>query len=439
VSEKTKKESKATGKASSKARPAGKASKKATPPAMENGPKTAPPTAKPLVTSNSEETGISGLLLTLLLVTVVAAGGFATQSLWMPYVIDYLPGLKKTTLDEPPQAALVERLGDIEKEVSQVRQSGEAIADLETQRERMNQTFEGVMARIVELEKQIDYVRGMLQATSPPSDAVNTNESLQRLSTRMNTLEASDETVNAVMERLVRLEKAMADSGANTNSSAEQLANTMEAISMRLGSLESGAAGSAADEARISARSQQQVRAQTLVLAVGHLRETLRSSAPFVQALGALRALGEGDPDIMRGVGELAPYADIGIVTLDGLRRDFTATADAIAQAAPEPLPADREQGVLDDVLSTVTSLVSVRKVGAPSSAKASQGPVEKAGARLANGDLEGAVALLSTLEGAQVAAAAPWLDKARARLSAETVLSKLHVFVVSLLAPASQ
>ncbi len=432
MSEKIKQETK-PGKATGKA--AGKASAKpgdtAKPQEPSAKPKELP--AKPLVSSNSEEGGISGPLFALLLAAIVIGGGFATQPLWSPYVVDYLPQLEKSAEIVAPEDTLADRVDLIKNEVNQVRQSGEVIADLERQRVDMNQSFEGVMARIVELEKQIDYVRGMLQATSPPSDAMATNESLLRLSERMNKLEASDETVNAVMERLATLELAMADSGSNSSSTAEQLAQSMAAISERIGSLESGMTQSSAGDAL----AQKQVQAQTLVLAVGHLRETLRVSAPFAPALGALEALGHGDPDIMRGVKELAPYAQTGIATLDMLRRDFRATAAAIAGSTQQGEDAAPSADVIGGVLSSIKSLVSVRKAGTPA-ADATTGPLGTAKALLDEGDLGAAVAILSEMDGPEASAAAPWLERARARLMAEATLSRLHVFVVSLLVPVN-
>jgi hypothetical protein len=428
VSEKIKKVKKA-GKADPK--PAAKTAK---PAAAETSPVPEQP-EKPLITSNAEETGISRSLFSLLLAAILIGGGFATQSLWAPYVVDYLPGLEKSNGLQSPEDTLSDRLGEIEKEVERVRKGGEAIADLERERGQMNQSFEGVMARILELEKQIDYVRGMLQATSPPSDAVETNESLQRLSSRMNKLETSGETVNVVMERLAKLEQAMTESGSNANSSAEQLSQTMAGISERIGTLETGIAQSSVGDAAANDRAQKQVQAQTLVLAVGHLRETLRSSAPFAPALDALKALGHGDPDIMRGVDELAPYSKTGIATMDSLRREYISTANAIAAAALPPAPSE---DVLGSALTTIKSLVSVRKEGSLDSIDASTSPAAKAQARLDEGDLAGAVATLSELIGPQADAAAPWLKRARARLMAETALSRLHVFVVSLLAPVN-
>ncbi len=387
----------------------------------------------------TDEGGISGLLWSLLLVAMLAGGGYATMPLWSPYVVDYLPELEMGGGVEPPEDTLVDRLSEIETEIRKVRKSGEGIADLERERGRLNASIENVIGRIDELEKQIGYVRGMLQATSPPSYAVDTNKSLQRLSSRMNKLEEGDETVNAVMERLARLEQAMAKSGSNATSTADQLSQTMADISARIGSLETGASATTEDEAKSAQRTQQHTRAQTLVLAVGHLRQTLRSSEPFTQALGALKSLGEGDPDIMRGVNELGPYAEFGIPTLDMLRREYISAAEKIDAAAPEAKISGETASLFDKALGHFKSLISIRKTGSENSGDALKGPAQKAMAQLGDGDLSGAITTLETLYGQEAQAAQPWLVRARARLTAETALSRLHVFVVSLLAPAIQ
>jgi hypothetical protein len=447
MSEKIKKEtkkSKPPASQSVKAKSASKESKGTARPESKKSPSPTKPEApkeptRPMVASNTEEGGISGMLWGLLLLAVLTGGGYATMPLWSPYVVDYLPELKMTDGAESPEDRLVDRVQQIEDEVKNVRKSGEGIADLERERGQLNDSINEVMTKITELEKQIDYVRGMLQATSPPLDAVDTNESLQRLSSRMNSLEESGDTVNAVMERLSNLEKAMADSGSNANSSADQLLQTMAQISERIGSLETGAATSAAGEAALARRSTQQVKAQTLVLAVGYLREILRTSAPFSKALEALKTLGAGDPDIMRGVGELGPYAETGIPTLDTLRREYITAAEAITAAASEVAATGQPVGIIDKALSRVKALVSVRKADSDALANAPQSPSNKATAQLRDGDLAGAIATLSGLYGPEADAAVPWLQRARARLIAETTLSKLHVFVVSLLAPINQ
>ena len=435
MSEKTKKQieesNKLANKTSAKAKPSRKSGRSSLPKALKV-PK------KPLIISNTEEGGISIFLWGLLFVVVVGCSSYATKPLWAPYVINYLPQLKSMPGDKPPEDLLMARIDQLEEEIVQVRKSGEAIADLESERGRLNKTFEGVMARILELEKEINNVRSMKKATTPPTDAVSTNESLQRLNSRMTELEKSDKIAKAVMERLNNLEQRMAERGPSAGSSAEELSQIMTDISQRIVTLERGASQSIAGEASM-AIAKQQVRAQSLVLAVGHLRETLRSSDPFVQPLGALRTLGGNDPDIMSGLKELAPFAQTGIQTLDMLRRDYGTVAENIRAAAPKVTSGEMSKGTLSKVLDQMTSLVSVRKMGSEGPENFAASPVDTAMVQLDQGHLEGAIATLSALSGTEAAAAGPWLAKAHGRLIAETTLSRLHVFVVSILATAIQ
>jgi hypothetical protein len=422
VSEKIKKEKKAGeagAKSPDKFRPAVEA-------------KTAAPEklVKPLVASNTEEAGISWPLFVLLLVAVLIGGGFATQPLWSPYVIDHLPALNNSETHNPIENKPSGRPGKIEKGAGAHKRGG-AIANLERERGQMDQTFKEIMVRILEIEKQIEYVRDMLQADTSPSKVAGSNESLQRLSSRINKLETSSKTVNVVMDRLAQLDQAIAENGSNANTSAEQLSQTMAGIFNRIDSLETGAAQSSAGDAAANARAQKKIQAQTLWLAISHLREALRSSAPFAPALDALKALAYGVPEIMRGASELEPYKETGIATIDTMRQEYPSAANAIAAAAS---PMDTSEDELGAVLTTIKSLVSIRKEKSLVFTNARATPTLKAKARLDEGDLAGAVAALSELVGPQATAAAPWLERARARLMAETTLSRLHVFVVSFL-----
>jgi hypothetical protein len=434
VSEKTKKQeeklNKPANKTTVKAKPAPKAGRSSSPKALKAR-------KTPLIVSNTEKGGISIFLWGLLFV-VVGCGSYATKPLWGPYVTNYLPQLKSMAGGQPPEDLLMVRIDQLEEEIVQVRKSGEAIADLESDRGRLNKSFKGVMTRILELEKQIDNVRGMKKATTPPTDAVSTNLSLQRLNSRMNELEKSDQKAEAVMERLNNLEQGVAERGVSASSSAEELSQIMTEISQRIGTLESGAAQSVFGGASVAV-AKQQARAQSLVLAVGHLRETLRSSDPFVQSLKALKLLGVDDPDIMSGHKELTPFAQTGILTMDMLRRDYDAVAKKIRAAAPKVASGEMAKSALSKAIDQVTSLVSIRKTGSEGTERIETSPVDTAMVQLDQDNLGGAIATLLALYGPEATAAAPWLEKAQGRLIAETTLSKLHVYVVSVLASAIQ
>ena len=435
MSEKTKKQAKNSNKQESKSSESTKSTSKD---GSSSSPKALKDLIKPRIVSNTEEGGITSFLWALLFVVVVCCGVYAIKPLWAPYIINYLPQLKSIAGDQLPEDLLADRIHLLEEELVSVRKGGQVITDLEIERSRLNKNFEGVMTRIITLEKQIDNVRRMKKSTAPPTDAFITNESLNRLNSRMIELEKSDERASAVLERLNKLEQMVGKRDTSAVSSAKGLSQIMTDFSQRIATLESGAAESVAGMANV-AEAKQQVRAQTLVLAVSHLRESLRSSDPFVQSLRALKSLGGDDPDIMSELKELAPFAQTGIHTMDMLRREYNTLADNIKAAAPRVISTKMAQGTLSEIFNQVTSLVTIRKTDSESIDSFETSLVDTATAQLDQGDLKGAIETLSDLHGTEAAAAAPWLINARQRLIAETTLSRLHVFVVSILAASLQ
>ena len=435
MSEKTRKQAKNTNKqeskSSTKAIPTSKEGSSSLWEALKNQ-------IKPQILSNTEEGVITPILWALIFIVVVGCGLYAIKPLWEPYVINYLPQLKNMAGNQLPEDVLTDRIHQLEEEIVLVRKSGQAISDLEIERSRLNKNFEGVMARIITLEKQIDNVRRMKKATAPPTDAFITNESLSRLNSRMIELEKSDERASDVLERVNKLEQMLGKRDTSAGGPARGLSQIMKDFSQRIATLESGAAESEAGAANL-AEAKQQVRSQTLVLAVSHLRESLRSSAPFVQSLRALKALGGDDPDIISGLKELAPFAQKGIHTMDMLRREYDTVAENIKATAPKVISNKMTQGALSEVFSQVTSLITIRKTDSENYEGFENSLIDTAMVQLNQGDLEGAIVTLSDLDGKEAAAAAPWLKKAQARLTAETTLSRLHVFVVSILAASIQ
>ena len=407
-------------------------------PSLEGGgsvsPKIRKKPVKSQIVSNTEEGGITTFLWGTLCVVVFVCAVYATKPLWIPHVLNYLPPLETATTNLQSRELLVDRVNQLEKEIMLVRKSGQAISDLEVERAHLNKNFEGVMSRIIALEKQINNVREMKMAMTPQTDAFITNESLSRLNSRMMDIEKSDMKASAVLERLKKLEQIVTEKSTEKSSSAKGLLQTMTDISERVSTLENDADQSPQREVNL-AEEKRQVRAQNLVLAVGHLRESLRSSDPFVESLKALRVIGGEDPDIQSGLEELTPFAETGILTMDALRREFNIVAENIRQVTSQNTSRKNVESPLSEVFNQVTSLVTVRKTGTENPEGYEINPVGNARIQLDQGNLEGAIATLSDLQGVEAEVVASWLADARARLIAEKTLSKLHVFVVSVLA----
>ncbi len=185
-------------------------------------------------------------------------------------------------------------------------------------------------------------------------------------------------------------------------------------MSARLAQVEAGAAQQAADDGRL----------MTLVLATGELGSALGSSAGFASPLETLREIAGDDPEIAATLARLEPFAASGVVTLDGLRARYPVAANAIVRAAP----AADDAGWIDETVTRLSQLVTIRRTGGAVDPESIDGRLVEAEAALAAGDLARAIALVEPLASgaAEASSAQAWLGDARARREADAALAEL-------------
>lgn len=168
--------------------------------------------------------------------------------------------------------------------------------------------------------------------------------------------------------------------------------------------------------------------AASLMLAVGQLREALAKAMPFDAELRAVRALAPQDGEVAQALDALKPRAVSGIPTLPTLTSRFHALVPEIirAQALPD------EHGWWRQTLDRMATLVTIRREDGDAAGDTPAAVVARAEARLAEGDLAGAVFEADKLNGGPAEAAAPWLADGRARLVADKAVSELAAHVVA-------
>ena len=187
----------------------------------------------------------------------------------------------------------------------------------------------------------------------------------------------------------------------------------------------------ASAEERVTAAGDAGGRAAGLTLLAAQVAAAIEQGEPYQAPLESLRALGAEDPVVDEAATRLASTATAGVPTLKQLRESFERTAGEIVQSAQAPAG----DGVLERAAGSLMRLVTIRPVGADAEGDHAAARVARAEARLADGDLAGAVAELEGLEGPPAEAAAPWLEQARARLAAQDALDRLHAHTTDLLA----
>ena len=263
-------------------------------------------------------------------------------------------------------------------------------------------------------------------APSPVQADVPGVETLGVLSARLETLEARSDGAIGAGAAVIALEqriRALEDDptreplGEALTAWGEQrvaLEAALAQVSARLAQFEEEAAYQAAADGRLV----------TLVLATGELTAALGSSRPFAPALDTLRGIAGEDPEIEGALARLAPFAATGVPTLDGLSARFPQAANAIVRGTA----ATEEEGWIDETVTRLSQLVTIRRTGGALDPASLEGRLVEAEAALKAGDLERAIAIVGPLMGgdAEAGSAGPWLRDARARHEADTALAGL-------------
>ena len=169
----------------------------------------------------------------------------------------------------------------------------------------------------------------------------------------------------------------------------------------------------------------EQRRGDSLVLALGQLREQMGRGAPYASALATARALAADDQTVLPQLAAIEPGAEHGIPTRAQLGTRFD-------KAAAEAVRADRvgrTSGWWRPIAERLSSLINWRRVDAEGDS--AEAIVARAEQRLAADDLAGAIAELEKLQGPAAAAMQGWLGEARARAAADAAVARLTAYVL--------
>lgn len=417
----------ADGTAKAKAAKAKAADAIAAKPAVEPDPPQPAPPARARPTRQREGSGLIPFLWVAGLLAVLAGGGYASWPFWSSSVLTLVSSSDETPSKAQPTARVADPANGPETPNAADTAGGNAIRDLEAERARFGRELGTLLDRVTALEDALNAVKKMAAATAPPDGGPAAAAAVQALSDRVGYLEDGGEAIKPLRQRIELLEQSRSVNEAADGGAAgdERLTAAVSDISRRLGTLE-----------RTGTRPVPPLpSAQKTVVAVGQLREALRSAAPFRKDLEALRTAGGDSPDVAGAVAMIEPYADAGIPTITTLQRRFDRTAGRIVGAGI----AASGDGWLARTMNRLASLVTVRRTADDAAVNSVEGVVATAERALAVGDLKAAVAALESLEGPPAEASAVWLRDAHARTAAERALARLHVHAISLLAPVEQ
>lgn len=160
---------------------------------------------------------------------------------------------------------------------------------------------------------------------------------------------------------------------------------------------------------------------EAVLITVGQLREAIDRGSPFVTELNAVKVAAGEQSGILKAIEPVAARAAGGIPVRSALALRFARLAPQIIRSGALP----DSNSVIDQTVQRLAQLVSIKRIDPKADGNATPAVVGRAKARMAKGDLAGAVKELSALQGAAAEQAAGWLTDARARLAAEQGLSQ--------------
>ena len=361
------------------------------------------------------------VLWTVALIAVAVGAAYAARPFWLPQLAEIL----LATVEDPRVIEIDDRLKALEDTARARAETGAAIQDLEAERARFTERLTVLMERIDALENTSQSIRKMVSATVPPADAQRAEEALRELAQRLSDLERGGQELEPLSQRVACLEE-----GDATVAKREAELRALEGRSEQIKGLVAGLGARLEDLEKSTGAGVAEGRAESVVLAVGQLREALKSSAPFVNELQALGAVAGDGPGVADALRLLRPHAGKGIPTLQELRARFDKVASDIARASMKL----EGEGWMARAVNRLVALVTIRRAADETTLDGAEGALARAEARLRRGDLGASIAEVATLDGAAAETAAPWLAVARARLAAEQAMAKLHVHAISLL-----
>ncbi len=170
--------------------------------------------------------------------------------------------------------------------------------------------------------------------------------------------------------------------------------------------------------------SSQDLGAAAMLLALGELREGIKSEKPFAEDLKLISDLIGNNPEMQTKLKQLAPYAEKGVLSPARLQGAFGNMAVDIIKAGLS----GNTDAVNSQLKKHIGNLVTITKDGKPVLSESSMvyNVVNKAEAQIKQGDIAGAVSTLKTLEGPAAIEAQKWIKMAKGTLVANQANSSL-------------
>lgn len=315
------------------------------------------------------------------------------------------PGFFETIIPQDIQVDLQERADQLQNQVKNVQNTVEQLS------QKAEEISNGVLdadagplsQRLGFLEEQVREIKG--------------GENFAALIDRIQTLEESftgQEQLNQSMEELKNMMITREQIGGTIN---DGLANAQE----KSGALGETLEGVSGDE----------LKAAAMLIAFTQMRNAFYRQEPFENDLAVLQRLaGEDNAELQEAISKLAPHANGGVLSSEGLSREFKGLAGDIVVSSLQ----GEDVSLKERAQARLHNLLQVEKEGTSVTGTPTQATVTTAQKMLDEGNIKGAIAELQSLDGDAAETAQPFIEQAKASLIAgnleqllgDSILSKL-------------
>lgn len=215
--------------------------------------------------------------------------------------------------------------------------------------------------------------------------------------------------------------------GSDNDAAMADLKSIIDGIQGRIGELDTALNQARSENEELAASLEnvtgRDVSAAAMLLAMTQMRESLNRSEPFAEDLQILqRLVGEEDPELTAAIDRLAPYAEGGVLTPQGLSGELRGLTGEIISASLR----GEDVSVKEKMAARLGQILSIEKDGKPVMGIKEQAIIANAQNALDKGDVAAAVAELNKLEGEAAQAASPVTLQAMGTLNAQNTVDML-------------
>ena len=357
---------------------------------------------------------------------ILFAGAVAAFVFW--------PSVKENNMQIEAQS---EKLVELEGEVDAVTKSTSFIKDFvpenfQEKMDRLQNQARNIQNTVEQLSEQASEIStGVLGADAGPI-----SKRLEILEEKMAALSGGEGNFGGLISRIRNLEDSVSGQE-QIKSSVDELRSIVDNMSSQQeldAELNDELAEAQGDEEgalgqTLEGVSGNDLKAAAMLIAFSQLRDSLNRSEPFEEDLVLLEKLaGDDNPELNAALERLAPHADGGVLSSEGLSEEFKTFAGDIVFSSLK----GEDVSFKEKAKARIGNILQVEKEGELVTGTETQATVSKAQKLLDEGNIQGAIAELQTLDGEAAKTAQPFIQEAQVSLLAEKAQQLLGEDILS-------